>query len=299
MKGSKLLKKAAAAFFAASLCMSFAAVANAANKDNPNVSYVNETEYGDTIQFSAYKISQETENRVKNPSWSVTGYKTIDLLTESSSDWTPGLLRSHNNGAYNGGRYLCYQLDTRDPNYPKVTNTVTFKDVPYGTYKIYQFDTNQSAGESVGMTITVSSEAGSNEYTFTPTLSGDFVELGEVKISGDVTFTYKMTELKNHLRIDETKLVKQTPEAIEQKADLVEDINDNGDGASVWKATVDFDGEYSYTKLGVSAKLRETGEEKDGTAVNMPTISGKSSVYAVIAVNKLSDELDWVKVTVE
>lgn len=292
MKGSKLLKKAAAAFFAAAFCVSFAAVANAASTSN-SIETPDFPGYGSGIQFSAYKVATGTEDRIKNPTWTADGYKSIDL---SKGVWTNGALSSHNNGAYNGGRYICYQIEA---SYPKVTNTVTFEDVPAGTYKIYQFDTNQSSGETAGMKITVSSDVDGGVYTFTPTKCGDFVELGSVNISGDVTFTYEMTESKSHLRLDETKLVKQTPEAIEQKADLVEDINDNGDGASVWEATVDFGGERSYTQLGVSAKLRDSDEVKDGTAVNMPTISGKSSVYAVIAVNKLSTELDWVKVTVE
>lgn len=299
MKGSKLLKKAAAAFFAAALCMSFAAVANA--QDQPEYSYQNDATYEDVIQFSSYDISQGTETRVKNPSWTVSGYKT-SYLDQSHTNWQNGDLSYSTAGSLDG-KHLCYQTASED--YAIITNTVTIEDVPTGYYTVSQYIPYQTLGLKISV---------QNESDESPTVVGttnvytngyvqEWVELGTVYLSGDVTFTYTNTsEYSNKLRsvrIDETMLVKQAPEKKEVEATKVEDIDENGDGASVWEATVDFDGEYSYTKLGVSAKLRETGEEKDGTAVNMPTISGKSSVYAVIAVNKLSEELDWVKVTVE
>lgn len=303
MKGSKLFKKAAAAFFAASFCMSFAAVANAEDDAKTNA-YSNNVTYDETIQFSPYGIWEGTETRVKNPSFDASRTNTyaVTLDKNKTPDWKAGTLGWSGAGraedAYNlvvfqhNGTYKVMDID------------VKIEDVPAGLYTIEQY----TPYKSNAYTINIKSDSGETQLsvpeetkTDATVGAGTWRNIGTVYVSGNTTFTYYCdTTITNiSTRVGQTRLVKQTPEAIEQKADLVEDINDNGDGASVWEATVEFDGDHSYTTLGVSAKLNDSDEVKEGTAVEMPTISGKSSVYAVIAVNKLSTELDWVKVTVE
>lgn len=303
MKGSKLFKKAAAAFFAAAFCVSFAAAANAEDDAKTN-SYSQDVSYGATIQFSPYGIWEGTETRVKNPSFDASRTNTyaVTLNKNKTPDWKAGTLAWSGAGkaedAYNivvfqhNGTYNIMDID------------VNIKEVPAGYYIVEQY----TPYKSNAYTLKIASGSGETEFsvpeetsTNTAVGAGTWRNLGEVYISGDTTFTYycNTTTTTVSTRVGQTRLVKQTAQPIEQKAELVEDINDSGDGASVWDATVDFDGEYSYTTLGVSAKLRDSDEVKEGTAVEMPTISGKASVYTIIAVNKLSEDLDWVKVTVE
>lgn len=182
---------------------------------------------------------------------------------------------------------------------------VNIENVPEGLYTIEQY----TPFTSNAYTINIKSDSGETSLSVPAETNatnvvgaGTWRNIGTVYVSGNTKFTYYCdTDITNiSTRVGQTRLVKQTPEAKDEYAECVEDINENGDGASVWEATVIFDGDHSYTTLGVSAKLKDSDDVATGEALEkIPTISGKSSVYAVIAVNKLSTELDWVKVTVE
>ena len=248
--------------------MSFATVANAQNE--PEYAYTNEATYGDVIQFSSYDISQGTETRVKNPSWTVSGYKIISLeKAPGTGEWENGMLTISSAGA-SDGPYFCYQ-DSGYEGYTHIINTVTIEDVPAGYYTVSQYipyttlglEISVQNGEDAEPTVVGRTDA------YTGSSAKGFVEVGSVYLSGNVTFTYTNTSVSagTAVRIDETKLVKQTPEAKDEYAECVEDINENGDGASVWEATVKFDGDHSYTKLGVSAKLKDSELVANGEAL--------------------------------
>lgn len=301
MKGSDILKKAAAIASAAAI---FSSLTTAVNADS-------EFEYGDTIIFSPYKIAWNTwevGNEVDDTDVPFTdeeiGAKGASISTTVADEkinlkfdkWDSGVLRAHNTDSYNKGMYL-YGGSMR---YQKIS--VTIQDVPAGVYDLEQYDVAQLA-TSMDIYINNSEESCG---TYVAAKTGGFVKVAEgLELEGDVTITYAAVS-SDAIRLDVTKLIKQNTDTVTD-AVHIEDIDADGDGiatASVWQAEATAKDGITYDEISISAKdtkgttgtvTREgSDEEKDFT-----TITGPGSVFVAIAVNRAKADIDSIQVTLK
>lgn len=299
MKGSNLLKKAAAIASAAAIFSSLTAAVNADS----------DFEYGDTIIFSPYKIAWNTwevGNEVDDTDVPFTdaeiGAKGASISTNvtninlKSTSWAGGILRANDTDSYNGGMYL-YGGNMK---YKRIS--VTIQDVPAGVYDLEQYDVAQLA-TSMNIYINNSEESCG---TYEAAKTGGFVKVAEgLELEGDVTITYAAVSA-DAIRLDVTRLVKQSTDTAAY-AEHVEDVDADGDGtasASVWQAEATAVDGVTYNEISITAKdkagnIGTVSREGSDDEKDFTTITGPGSVFVAIAVNKAKADIDSIQVTLK
>lgn len=319
MKGFNSVKKAVALMAVAAMFSSFASVAEAADGDiqfSPSKMKIvcnDVTQKEDTGSgVSGYITSSKSqENVIGTP---VNQYK-----------WPADKYQYANNGVSNNNEwYLNSQCSNTSTSW---TLTITLEDVPAGMYDFNQYipgGSNLSAGSPLAeknhtdyCDISVTTQADGAEkatevykgnHNFCEATLGAFNDITDepIALEGTVTITYYVAGGKldkkydsngtsnRTLRLDEIQLLKTGNIPVTENAICKEDIPDSdsdGNGASVWDATLRLSDGVTYNSLNVTATDKD-GVIKTGTLTgDSPVLTGPGSVYVAIAVNRTSSQL--------